>query len=156
MPKSGQACIVYRRKVAQNEKVVKDMPKELKDLQGRWSIVSQEVGGEKEPPLELPKGFTLCVVIKGNVFSYEVAGVAMPFDDEEGTITINAKSDPKEIDLDWVNEVTKKAEKGRGIYRLEGDNLKICFAGNDEKDRPSAFATKAGTKQSLMTLKRQK
>jgi uncharacterized protein (TIGR03067 family) len=42
----------------------------------------------------------------------------------------------------------------RGIYRIDGDTMKICLAGISEKVRPTEFATKRGSGHFLMVLKK--
>jgi hypothetical protein len=43
-----------------------------------------------------------------------------------------------------------------GIYELKGDDLKICFVHGGGGERPTDFASKEGTAQSLIVLKREK
>ena len=41
-----------------------------------------------------------------------------------------------------------------GIYRLEGDDLKICFCGGEKQERPTEFASKKGSPMILFVYKR--
>ena len=45
---------------------------------------------------------------------------------------------------------------GAGIYELKDDELKWCFVPPDSGERPTSFASQAGTSQILATLKREK
>jgi uncharacterized protein (TIGR03067 family) len=81
----------------------------------------------------------------------------MTFKDEKNnkkaetmTFKLDPTQKPKTIDLTHAGE-----KKSRGIYRLEGDRLKICYAVNAKK-RPAEFQTKVGAQQFLFVLKRVK
>jgi hypothetical protein len=50
--------------------------------------------------------------------------------------------------------MSTEGERLAGIYRLEGDGLKICVGAGD--DRPVDFATKDGAKAVLLILERRK
>jgi len=54
--------------------------------------------------------------------------------------------------------ITNWAHKNQlGIYEMDGDDLKICFARMDSADRPTTFASRAdGAEYILAVLKRQK
>ena len=41
-----------------------------------------------------------------------------------------------------------------GVYKLEGDTLKVCMGGFGKK-RPTEFKAKADSKQSMYVLKRE-
>jgi hypothetical protein len=43
-----------------------------------------------------------------------------------------------------------------GIYELDGDALKICFAKPGTKDRPTSFQAKPKSGESLIVYERQK
>ncbi len=43
-----------------------------------------------------------------------------------------------------------------GIYSLEGDTFKWCSASGSNKTRPTSFASKPGSKQSLIVYRREK
>ena len=65
---------------------------------------------------------------------------------------LNANMPSKE--MDWISE---KGEPIPGIYRLEGDTLKICIADYPGKQRPTEFKAKGPKNgQGLIILKRAK
>jgi len=61
---------------------------------------------------------------------------------------------PKQIDA-VRREVPQAGETLKGIYTLDSDTFKVCFA-PPGKDRPTEFSTKAGTGFRLLELKRVK
>src|SRR5580700_8386142 len=68
--------------------------------------------------------------------------------------SIDPSKKPKAIDY----EMTEGPTKGKthlGIYELDGDTVKFCFAAPG-KDRPSDFAAKEGSERTLSVWKRDK
>ncbi len=76
----------------------------------------------------------------------------------KGTFTLDPSKTPKAITMK-VTEGRREEDKGkevRGIYELAGDTLKWCTAPPGSEERPTEFATKAGTRDMLVTLKKEK
>jgi uncharacterized protein (TIGR03067 family) len=113
-------------------------------IRGTWLPVSAEEGGRKEPDEKLKD--SKIVFGEGGKLSVTIQGKEM-----EGTYKLDATKKPKAIDV-TINEGGKD-ETHKGIYHLEKDSLKLCFA---DPDRPTEFATQAGTKSLLLVLKRAK
>jgi uncharacterized protein (TIGR03067 family) len=126
-----------------------DEVKDAKEsLQGVWIAQSMENDGRAAPASIVKQmRFTFKgdkLFIKGN------------FEDgreEECTYKIDPKESPKQLDFTPPKE--KKAVLG--IYEVKGDQLKVCLRhGSSSGGRPTAFATKARSKLSLMVFKKQK
>jgi uncharacterized protein (TIGR03067 family) len=115
-------------------------------LVGSWEVLSGEKGGEKVRENEI-KNIKLVFHADGKL-TLDKDG-----QQKDATYKLDAKKKPKEFDL-TINENGKEVMV-KGIYHLEGDNLKLCFAG-PEGERPTAFATQAGDKTMLVVLKRDK
>jgi uncharacterized protein (TIGR03067 family) len=113
-------------------------------IRGTWLPVSAEEGGRKEPDEKL-KDSKIVFGADGKL-NLTVQGKEM-----EGTYKLDATKKPKAIDV-TIKDGSKE-ETHKGIYLLEKDSLKLCFA---EPDRPTEFATQAGTKSLLLVLKRAK
>jgi uncharacterized protein (TIGR03067 family) len=121
-----------------------DKKKDEDKIQGTWQAVSMEEGGQK-----VPEDKTKAIKI---VFG------------ADGKVTVNA--DNKEINGTYqldatkkVKEITLKADGEKsilGIYKLDGDDLTICGVADGKGDRPTEFASKAGTHNNLIVLKREK
>jgi uncharacterized protein (TIGR03067 family) len=117
---------------------------ELGKLKGIWQAVSAEVDGRKANPMELEKTF---LTIEGDRYS-----LRLPEATRKGTFKIDAGKTPKQIDV-TAADGPEKGKTLRGIYELKGATLRYCVA-EPEKDRPTEFASKAGSGRRLYVLKR--
>lgn len=74
---------------------------------------------------------------------------------EDGKFKFGSEGSLRTIDF----SITSGNDKGKfqlGIYEVDGDDLKLCFAAPGTADRPMKFASKAnGAEYILSTLKRQ-
>jgi uncharacterized protein (TIGR03067 family) len=129
----------------QKEDAVKE---ELKKLQGTWTLVALEKDGKEVPPDKL-KEANIKVTIKGTSFSFMVGGKTI-----EGSFTIDPAKSPKHLDAKGPNAQGAE-EKTIGIYKLEGDTLRICFV-PEGKQRPTEFKSQADTGTTLETFRRDK
>jgi uncharacterized protein (TIGR03067 family) len=110
-------------------------------IQGTWSVVSGEHGG-KPIPAEVARNVKL--VFAGNKLT------TMNKDRKtEATFKLDPDKKPKEIDVDMDGNV------GKGIYQLDGDNLKIAH-GEVGDPRPKDFPEKEGSGLTVLVLKREK
>ncbi len=75
-------------------------------------------------------------------------------DTKDGRYKLDAAKKPKEIALTMTEN--GKNETVRGIYELDGDNLKICFPAAPGGEAPKEFSGKKASNQMLMVLKRSK
>jgi uncharacterized protein (TIGR03067 family) len=67
------------------------------------------------------------------------------------TYKTDDKKDPRE--LDWALE-DKKEQTLKAIFKVEKDTLTMCFEDGFDSERPAKFASVAGTKLMIWTLKR--
>jgi|SRR5436309_15375506 len=118
--------------------------KDLNGLQGTWKLVSAMKDGEALPE---DKVKNTSIVIKDDTFVFpESAEYATS---KEGTIKLDATKKPKQMDA------TDREKVMLGIYKLDGDRYKVCFAPTG-KPRPSEFASKPGSGNLLQVWKRKK
>jgi uncharacterized protein (TIGR03067 family) len=117
---------------------------------GEWEGVKASANG-----MELP------VPAGGIKFEFTADGKMMVHEGKKdkpdaGTYTVDAKKNPAEVDL--VPPADKKEPTVQGIYKVEGDELTLCFSrGPDGKAaRPTKFEAPAGSQSILITLKRVK
>jgi uncharacterized protein (TIGR03067 family) len=121
--------------------------KDLAALEGEWTIVSAERDGMKLPD-ELLKNSKRTA--KGNESSVIVGGQLFM----KATVAVDPSKKPKTIDYD-VTDGPNKGKKQFGIYEIDGDTVKFCFAapGND---RPTEFSSKERSNRILSVWKREK
>jgi len=123
--------------------------KELKALEGKWKAVSMEANGALLPKDSTP-AFTFIVGANGKSIAKTPQG------DEQATITVDPKKNPKTVD-NLHESGASKGKKQYGIYKLEGDKWTVCMTrpGVAESDRPKDFATK-DTANVVFVFERQK
>jgi uncharacterized protein (TIGR03067 family) len=121
--------------------------KEKKLLEGEWSMVSGEI--DRQPlPAEYVKNATR--VAKGGETTVMIGGRLFL----KARYTIDPAKKPKTIDYAMTGGPTK-GKTQLGIYELDGDTVKFCFAAPG-KDRPGDFTTKEGSGRTLSVWKRTK
>ena len=113
--------------------------KDRERLHGTWSVVSAERNGEKVPEAQAQK---MKIEFKGDTVTVQTGKGS-----EEATFKLDPTQKPAAIDITAAAE-----KKWLGIYQLEGDTLKVCWSDGDQ--RPTEFASKAGSRARLMVLKR--
>jgi|ERR1043166_2634566 uncharacterized protein (TIGR03067 family) len=119
--------------------------KELEKFQGKWATVAITVDGQDED--EIKDRF---LAIKGEKATF------LDKDKERGTgsMKIDPGKSPAHIDFTY-EDGPAKGNTLKGIYKFEGDTLTFCYGGFG-KDRPTEFASKAGSASILIVQKRAK
>jgi uncharacterized protein (TIGR03067 family) len=117
--------------------------KDEEKIQGTWTVVSRETDGKKTPDAELK---ALKVAIKDGTLTIDDGKKK-----EKVSYKLDPSKKPKAIEL--TTESGK--ETTPGIYELDGDGLKLCWS-EKVAGRPTEFASKAGSGQSVIVLKRAK
>lgn len=121
--------------------------KEMALLEGEWSMVSGQANGQ-----DMPKEFvnTGKRVAKDGEVTISIGGQVF----FKAKFTIDPTKKPKTIDYVMTEGFTK-GKKQLGIYELDGDTVKFCFAAPD-KERPKDFTSKEGSQQTFSVWKRDK
>lgn len=120
-----------------------DAADDLKKMEGAWKTLLHEANGKPTPKDEVDKTAGK-LIVKGAKYKVYFGDTFV----DEGTITLNAAKTPREIDVK-----TSKDEVMKGIYKIEGDKMTVCFA-QPGGERPAAFKTKEG--QMLLGYERMK
>ena len=119
-----------------------------KKYEGTWRVVALEVNGAKASEADARK----MTVTNGADGAWAVTA-----DGKEvwkGTSTIDPMNQPKTIDF-VPTEGANAGQTYLGIYQIEGDARKLCFA-PPGKDRPTEFASKPGSGHILVAFEREK
>jgi uncharacterized protein (TIGR03067 family) len=119
--------------------------KDLDALQGKWSVVSLTRDGTVEP---ISKDAVR--VITGGNYTMKLH----PLLTIKGKYEIDPTTSPKNMET-VASTGPNKDKRLLGIYELDGDSLKICYAAPG-KDRPTEFSSKAGSGWILTVHKRLK
>ena len=114
-----------------------DAAKDLAKLQGKWKLVEEDLDGKVTKSAD------------GHVIGFEKE-VEINYDADGGvaakaTIKLDPSKSPKAIDMTIVFIVLlpdKKGDTFRGIYQLEGDELKLALPILPSRQRPKEFTTK--------------
>ncbi len=127
-----------------------DAKKDQEALLGIWRPVSSEQGGKEQND-----------EAKEHALIFDKDTFTVKKGDEvriKGTFKIDPSKKPKTIDM-TITEGRRDEDKGmelHGIYELDKDTLKWCTSEPGGRDRPKEFATKEGTKDLLVSLKKEK
>jgi uncharacterized protein (TIGR03067 family) len=139
----GAACLAVLASGLRADKSSEDQKK----LQGTWQVTTLQRDGEDVDKTQVNIEF----LFKGD----QVTIKRQNQEDIQATFKLTPAAKPKLIDL----KLTAGPDKDKdveGIYQFQGDELRLCVAKPDNKNRPTEFATKAGSETILLVLKRQK
>lgn len=121
--------------------------KELKKLEGEWTVVRAEQSGKQMPDDDLKK---MKVTFAGGTVTIDTGARQ-----EVCEVKVDATTKPKGIDFRPVKR--NNGQVDRGIYELKGDSLTLCWGGEKKLDgRTEEFKTTKDGGQRLLILKRAK
>jgi len=124
-----------------------DARKEMAQLEGEWSMVSGEANGVALPDATARTGKRVArdgettISFGGQVYF-------------KAKFTIDPAKKPRQIDY-VMTEGPTKGKTHLGIYELDGDTVRFCFAAPGA-ERPTDFTAKEGSQRTLSVWKREK
>ena len=121
--------------------------KDIAQLQGTWSMVSGTMDGQAMPDAMVGQAKRVC---KDDEITVKI-GEQMIF---KAKIILDTAKKPKTIDFQMTDGVNK-GKRQLGIYELDGDTLKSCFAA-PEAERPKDFTSQPGDMRTATIWKRAK
>jgi RNA polymerase sigma factor (sigma-70 family) len=123
-------------------------------LQGVWKLVRMEMGGQvvsEEETSLFPE-----LVFDRNRIENDKGKQPAPF--PRGAFTLDTTKNPKKITL--ITDFDGARYPSKGVYELEGDDLKICIdfnhVGKKNYEETTELKTIAGTFRMLYSFKREK
>jgi uncharacterized protein (TIGR03067 family) len=137
------AMLIFVRATGAENAVTKEMAL----LEGEWSMVSGQANGLSMPKetvrscKRVAKDGETTVTVSGQVYF-------------KAKFRIAPTKKPKAIDY-TMTEGPSKGKAHLGIYELDGDTVKFCFAAPG-KDRPTDFTANEGSQRTLSLWKRMK
>jgi uncharacterized protein (TIGR03067 family) len=125
-------------------------PADKNRLQGAWQAVEVEVQGRRAAA-EIVKSFR--VRVEGDKLTIQAGK-----EKREYKFALHPGKKPKGIDLTPAAGPAKGKRCPAGIYRLEGNRLRLCFddSARAEDERPREFKTQPGRPLAMVVLKRVK
>jgi len=120
---------------------------DLAQLQGTWTMVSGSADGQSMPDEMLKQMKRVC---KGNETTTTMGGQVFM----KAKITLDPSRKPKTIDYEMIEGFTK-GKKQLGIYEVDGDTFKSCFAAAGA-ERPKDFTSQPGDMRTSSVWKKEK
>src|SRR3954449_7685602 len=114
--------------------------KDVAKFEGEWVMTSGERDGQVIPEEYLMKGRR---AFKDGEVTVTLGDMLLM----KAKVMLDPGKTPKTIDYD-VTDGFFKGKKQLGIYEIDGDAVKFCFA-NPDQDRPTDFTAKAGSGRPL-------
>jgi uncharacterized protein (TIGR03067 family) len=124
-----------------------DAKEDLSALQGEWSMVSGLADGQ---PMPDPMRKQMKRICKGDETT-TMMGDRVYF---KAKFTLDPSKTPKTIDYEMTEGFTK-GKKQLGIYEVNGDTFKSCFAAAGA-ERPKDFSSQPGDQRTFSIWKREK
>jgi len=119
--------------------------KDIAALQGEWTLVSGTADGQPMPDAMIKQMKRVCKEDEVTV----TMGSQLIL---KAKITVDPEKKPKTIDYEMTGGVNA-GKKQLGIYQLDGDSFKSCFAAPGA-ERPTDFTSKEGDRRTLTIWKR--
>ena len=114
-------------------------------MQGTWDLQALEQDGKPAGDAPLVK---LVIITDGRIAFRYVFPRSRGYSDEESRFTVDESKKACEL------SAPEGGPAYRGIYELDGDNLKICWSRVAGGNAPTDFTTSANSNRRLLVLTR--
>ena len=114
--------------------------------QGIWKVLGAEKGGEAAPREEI---LNMELVFHEDTIQVRDAGKLQ----QKFKFKMDAVKDPRWLDLTYVGGPNNN-RTDRAIYKLDGNDMKLCIQQFQDEPRPKAFATEKNSGNWLVVLRR--
>lgn len=115
-------------------------------LEGKWTYVAQTIGG-----WQLPRESRNEIWVEIQGASYWRCGTGGVR--QESRLTLDPKRQPKEFTLTFTHPISGKVSVSKGIYRLDGDRLTLCYNATGNT-RPAKFESPEGQEGVVLSVLR--
>src|SRR5262245_2632973 len=122
------AFVTFAPILAQADPAARD----LKALEGIWEAVTHKINGKKASEAGYYSPKTI-VISSGKIDLHETGKADKP-------ITVDPAGKPKAIDV-YIPGAMKFKAHLKGIYSVDGDDLKLCLPLSTEANRPARFTS---------------
>jgi uncharacterized protein (TIGR03067 family) len=116
-------------------------------LQGIWSMLDYQIDGSRSAEPEIRSWL---LVVEGDEYNPGVREYSVEY-----TYRLRPGRTPKAIDL-LPRAGSSRNQPIRGIYKLEGDRLVLCYPMDPHGERPAGFSARAGSGLVRVTWVRRK
>ena len=148
--------LVFPNHGSAQQKVLPSQEEALKQLQGSWVCIAEEVGGKALTKDEI-KVKNRRVTIAENKFNMSRVN-NNSLGKWDGRIEVKPAKPFNEFNFYGKGHDGKYIER-IGIYELQGDTFRLCYGSPSHKthpERPTKFETEAGAGRELFVFKRDK
>lgn len=135
MHRCGLAALIVLFAVGADAQLDDAAKKDLQQFQGFWQALAIQQADGRPAAEEDVQATSL--LVEGNKFTLKGNNLVI-----SGAFAINPSATPKGIDVVLVSKNAQQT-KLLGIYRIQGDTRKSCFA-LPGKERPTQFSTEPG------------
>lgn len=114
-------------------------------LAGNWAVTGGAKAGEKVDATKYKNPA---------VFAKDTIGFKTEEGEFEFKFTVDAKASPAAVDLEIVKPDGFKGAKAKGILKLDGDKLTLCYNPEPDGKRPEKFESTKDNKFFLFEMKK--
>ena len=117
-------------------------------LQGAWYLTAEETDGKPTSPAQM-NAMDAKIIFQAEKYALKNRGNTI----EQGTFSVDPSKTPKTVTFLPKSGLWDGTPK-EGIYAFEEDALKVCYAAELNKERPTGFTTQLNSGHLMQKYKR--